>query len=213
MLVEGDFTITQLKNSEVQAYFKNLNHVSIIYGGQSDDTINDLRERLSLLSLQSIDIIVLSVGSNDLSNEEVNYQHVSKKLISLVKYLQTACPWIFVLVLALPPRYASVSNKPVAVFNAQVSAINATLQTVNMSRVMFWCHKRIHYSFNYHDGIHFSATGREYFGKSVFRAIMAVYHKLGLCDSKYSFTNDKLVIYVYSYFVVPLYSFMPIFMF
>ena len=179
----------------MQAYFRKLNHVSFIFGGQSDDTINDLRERLSLSSLQSFDIIVLSVGSNDLAKEEVDHILVSRELISFVKYIQAACPWIFVLVLTLPPRYASVSNKPVAVFNAQVSAINAILQTVNMSRVMCWCHNRLHCSFNYHDGIHFSATGRKCFGRSILGAIRSV-HNRWFCKGKYSFTNKRLTICV-----------------
>ena len=177
VLIEGDYSVDQLKgNEDMHAYFQRQYNISVMFGGQPNETINELINRLSVSSLQCIDVIILSIGSNDLMMEEP--QHITRKLISLIKNLQTACPWMFVVVLPLRPRYVSDTTKPIAVFNAQVSAINASLRTINMTQVICWKHKELLYdAYKYHDCIHLSAAGRdEKFRKSVFHAILFVFN-------------------------------------
>ena len=108
-------------------------------GGRTVDKLNKFN--LSEVVCLKPEIVILELGSNDLSPEEARPEHVGSKIESLVQLLYAQYSVKFIVVCqtikyAVCPRGTPSNNDRVGPLNCYLSMVLETLPSAT-----FWCHK------------------------------------------------------------------------
>ena len=150
-------------------------------GGRTVDKLNkfDLSEVAGLKP----EIVILELGSNDLSPEEARPEHVGSKIESLVQLLHAQYSVKFIVVCqtikrAVCPRGTPSYNDRVDLLNRYLSVVLETLPFAT-----FWCHKGLRkpsVPMLCRDGVHLNHKGQYALYRSYRGAILCALRSISL---------------------------------